>query len=396
MRKALLGVALLAVAVAATSASALVPPPPVGDAGSLATGTYEGKFSNYSDLYWAAGTSSAITGASSIAGPNGAPLLYGGLASPFSTALAAYATGGASAPGTLENRAIFNASSILYTNGPYNGATAWNGSSQQLSGLFYNLTLSGAVITTVGSDTVATLDFVPNTRSNPLAGLPGVSSLPVGCGGVIQIYATNTLSFAADPNVAGNLAPSGMTASGINGSTQVNNGNNAPASAGTWAPQNWVAGTGSTSDSVTGTGATDGSLWLAGEFVPFSAVGATAADGDGSTVFQEEIDLTTGASVAQARGYVDLVGVTEYPNIEKGAEATSGINVDMTLLANEATPGFDALGNASPATGYNGIGYWPADSEDPVSFAVQVVPEPATLSLLGLGLAGLLARCRKK
>jgi hypothetical protein len=91
------------------------------------------------------------------------------------------------------------------------------------------------------------------------------------------------------------------------------------------------------------------------------------------------------------------VGGVEYPNIEKGAEATSGINVDLTLLANEATPGVNpANGDLTPATGYNGIGYWPVDSEDPVSFAIQVVPEPATLSLLGLGLAGLLARCRRK
>jgi hypothetical protein len=386
---------LLAGALAGSSAFA-VPGPILGDASDLQGGTYQAKYLNFSDLYYAQGTSSAITGASSNAGVNGAPVLYGAPTTALGNAVIAYLTGGANAPGTLENRAAFNAGEIDYTNGPYSGSKAWNGATQQLSGLFYNLTLSGAVVGTLGSDTTVTLDYVPSTRSTPLAGLPGVSSLPVGSGGVIQIYASSTLNFSPDANGAGSLSPSGQTASGVNGSSQVQNGNAPAATAGSWAPANWVAGTGSTSDSVTGTGSTSGSLWLAGEFVPFSAVGKTAADGDPNTVYQEEIDVTTGASIGEASGYVDLVGGSEYPFIEKGAEATSGINVDMTLLADEATPGVDTLGNLSAASGYSGIGYWVADSEDPVAFAIVSVPEPATLSLLGFGIAGLLARCRKK
>jgi len=385
---------LLTVAVLAAIASPALALPPI-DVTSLPGGvTWTAKYSNYSDLYWSAGTSATETGASSTAGANGAPLLFGNNESTlFSDAIGAYLAGGTTAPGTLENRAIFQATSLK--NGTNN--ITYN-PTQQLTGLFYDLTLAGAAPGTLGGQAAIVLDFVPSARSTPLAGLPGVSSLPTGSGGVLQVYVNNSQTFNPDPNNAGTLplqTGGSLPVATVNGSPQVNYGN----SPNTWGPQNWVAGAGLASDTVTGSGTSDGSLYLAAEFVPLVDVGQTPADGDPNTVFQETIALGSGTGFATA--WLDFVGGSEYPSILKGAIATTGISVDATLISDEATPGVSgstdySSGTLNPNNEYLGTGYWPVDSQDPVTFATTpTIPEPCTLSLLGFGLAGLLIRRRK-
>ena len=383
MRKVLLVVALLAVALAATPASAVI----FSDASGLTTGSYEGKFANYSDLYFADGTA-AQAGINAAAGANGAPLLFGAPSSALTSAVAAYEAGGPNAPGTLENRAIFNATSILDNS---SGKTVWNGSSQQLSGLFYGLTLSGVTV----AGTTVTLDFVPTNRSTPLSG-PGLAGLPAFAGGVLQVYANSSLNFNADPNTAGNLTGLPKLITTVNGSSAVMNGTAPAATAGSWAPANWVAGTGATSDTVTDVNADGGSLWLSGEFVPFGYLapyGVFATDGDPFTVFEETLNLASGNG--SATGYVDLVGGSDYSNITAGGALGFGPYVDLTIGADEYTPGVTTPGTLNPRLNYNGLGYWPVDSQDPVEFDVTIIPEPCTLSLLGFGLAGLLFRRRK-
>jgi len=377
MRKAFVVVALLAVAFAAVPASALVP-----DAGALPTGQYVAKYQNYSDLYVPAGatytdTASNIYGSPSGALPSstvgaatsGTPLLFGGNAADL-----------LNGTGVLENRAIFNATDIFTTG----GTKVWNGSSQQLSGLFYNLTLTGV---TVGS-TAITLDFSPSTRTAPLSG-PGLATAPTGSGGVLQVYANTTLPWATagnapDPNGVGNLLNTSLpaTVASVNART--------PVSTGTWGPGSWVEGSGATSDTYVGASA--GSLWLSAEFVPLEDAGVTPVDGDPTAVFEETVALNFSSAVAD--GFLHLVGGSDFPNIGLG-DLGFGPYVDLTILSDEATPGV-VSGSLEPNLNYFGTGYWPVDSNDPVSFDVQIIPEPATLSLLGFGLAGLLMRRRKK
>ena len=354
--------ALLAAALAAAPANAGY----VTDVNSLSPGTYAADFSNYSDLYVPAGATWNTSQFGTVTGAVGAgtPMLYGANAADLSAGI-----------GVLENRAIFNASDI--TSG---GSSAWLPISQQVTGLFYDLTLTGVTLTGTGVTSSLTLDFSPGTRNAPLFGSPGLAGAPAGSGGILQIYASNTLDFTADPKNGGSLNlgtgmhPASKSAETVN--------TTAPVSTGAWGPAQWVQGSGTASDTYAT--ASQGSLWLEGEFVPLERIGFTPMDGNASTVFEETINLGSGTGTGVGDVYV--TGGSEYSQIS----SLVGLTVTESLPMNSTTVlSTDQLG---PTVSYFGAGYWPSDSGDPAGFTLSAVvaatptPEPVSMIFFATGL----------
>jgi hypothetical protein len=272
----------------------------------------------------------------------------------------------------------------------------------ELTGLMYDLVLIAVVPLPAVSPLAFQLDFAPLGR-NPLT--PSGGLLP-GTGGVVEIYNDIPQDFTPDPGGVGRLdVGTGMplVPPGVAPPIPI------PAGGG---PTFWTEGQPLLRDSYPG--ATDGSLWLSGAFVDFAQLGILGhAPG---TVLTETIDLTTG--VGSGSGILHIYGGSFFGGIPgivaglwgttAGADGIPGnaddVSLDMTINFDLSTPrtdpGPDGIFGTADDTlvdvpGYSGLGYWQIDSEDPASFGV-IVPEPATLGLLGTGLLGLFAFRRRR
>lgn len=267
-----------------------------------------------------------------------------------------------------ENRSIFRVNNIIDINsGDYEFTAA---DSSELTGLFYNLELIAVTPLAGGA---LQLDFGASSR-NPLPGAPA------GFGGVLEIYEDTTKDFTSDPNGIGRFDSTLPNAGPLPIEIPTNG-----------APWAWVEGTGGARDSFVGS--TDGSLWLSAVFVDFVTAGIVGhAPG---TVLSETIDLTTGVGSGSAYAYI--MGGSFAPQMQTGL---FGPYMDVSLGFDVFTPKTSIDGQGLPfledVSGYDGRGWWQVDSQDPAGFGV-VVPEPASISLIVMGLAGLgLRRIRRR
>jgi hypothetical protein len=265
-----------------------------------------------------------------------------------------------------ENRAVFNVDQFIFPSGLVEVPEG------ELTGLFYDTTIIRIIpISTIG----IVIEYGAGSR-NPLTPLPDT---PAGSGGVVELWIDSTVE---DNQADSNFLYDVLDPQSVGPATGT-------------APTLWDEGGHSSGRdgfpnvnlTTDGSADEDSTLWLQAVIVPIDALP------DGTPILLRETIYFASGAGSYEQSFLDIIGGSAASLFERDVY---GPGRDLQLQLTVQGPGANGLPNSYNTAPDNAAqrGGWQVRSSDPITGSI--IPEPATLGLLGIGLAVAALRRRRK